>query len=272
MSKRAEAFEKICWVIERLRDPVDGCPWDREQTHISLKPYLIEEAYEVLEAIDSNPTALCDELGDILLQVLLHSQIADDDNRFSVEDVSETLCSKLVRRHPHVFGTTSVESADEVIRNWDAIKQSEEGKSSSDSYAVSRALPSLLRAFKLGKKARKHNFDWDSPRDVWKKVQEEFAELEEVLFKTDSEKSQETLLEELGDLLFTLAQLSRLLGADPEEVLQRGNDKFEKRFRFMHENASQSVASLKSEEREALWARAKDAVGSGIAKSTRSGK
>ena len=225
------SWSNLVSIIAKLRSP-EGCPWDRAQTHESLKRFLLEETYELFEAIDAaNPQAIKDELGDVLLQVLLHAQIAQEKGHFSMEDVVVNLSEKLVRRHPHVFGEVSADTPEEVMVNWDAIKKREktgqERKSVLD--GVPKEFPALMRAEKIQKKAAKVGFDWDHTHEVVEKVKEEFRELEEAA----AAGSQEQLEEELGDLLFAIVNLSRFIKVDPEFALQKATAKFTKRFQLL---------------------------------------
>ena len=224
------SFEELVEVMARLRSQ-GGCPWDREQTHASLKPYLVEEAYEALEAIDREDDAeLCRELGDVLLQVVFHAQIASEEGRFTVEEVGRAIVGKLIRRHPHVFGETQVEGAEQVLTNWERIKQAErqeEDKPDSVLEGVPRQLPALLRAQRIQHKAARVGFDWKGLGGPLDKVEEELGELRQAC---QSGTPQE-LEEEFGDLLFALVNTSRFLKIDAEDALRRAVDKFERRFR-----------------------------------------
>ncbi len=228
--QKQRGFEELVAVMARLRGE-GGCPWDREQTHASLKPYLVEEVYEALEAIDQGDDAeLRRELGDVLLQVVFHAQIASEEGRFSIEEVCRAIVDKLIRRHPHVFGETQVENADQVLSNWERIKQAErqeEDKPDSALEGVPRQLPALLRAQRIQHKAARVGFDWkqlDGPLD---KVEEEWGELRQACQRGTPQE----LEEEFGDLLFALVNTSRFLKIDAEEALRRAVDKFERRFR-----------------------------------------
>ncbi len=221
-------------VVERLREPKEGCPWDIEQTHESLKRYLIEESYEALEAIDlEDYESLTEELGDVLLQILLHSTIGKEVGEFSVHDVIQVVSEKMIYRHPHVFNKEKELTADEVLVQWEELKKKEKKEESlSDSLdGISKYYPSLSRAEKIQKKARKYGFDWDEISYVFNKVEEEILEIKEAMAEKDPEK----VGKELGDLLFSVVNLSRFLDADPELSLNKTSDKFIRRIRRMEE-------------------------------------
>ena len=225
------SFDRLVDVVAMLRSK-NGCPWDLAQTHESLKADLIEEAYELIEAIDAKvPKKICDELGDLLMQVMLHSQIATDRNEFSVDEVIENLTEKLVRRHPHVFGSVVATDENEVLENWEEIKRGEEGnkdrKSSLD--GIPHSLPSLQRAEKIQKKASRAGFDWDTTEDVLPKLQEEIDEIEESIRNDDITEIEM----EIGDLLFSVVNLCRFLNVQPEEALRKSTRKFVDRFQRM---------------------------------------
>jgi tetrapyrrole methylase family protein/MazG family protein len=222
-------------IIKTLRSP-EGCPWDREQTHESLKKYLIEEAYEVLEAIETQDDEhLTDELGDVLLQVMLHSQIGEEDGYFTIEDVIEALTNKMIRRHPHVFADVEINNTDDVVKNWDEIKQQEKASVTSILDGIPKSLPSLSRAMKLQKKAAKVGFDWDDSTPIWNKV---FEELEE--FKQAVEQCNKIEMEkEFGDIVFALVNLSRYYKIDPEVATNSTNQKFYCRFLYIEEKLSE---------------------------------
>lgn len=261
-----EWFEKLVAVQARLRAP-NGCPWDREQTHQTLRTYLIEEAYEVLEALDSGDDAkFAEEMGDLLLQIVFHSQIATEEGRFSVSDVIREIHDKMIRRHPHVFGEIRAKDSAEVLRNWEQIKarerrlKEESGKAVASKTAtepslldgVSRALPATLEGFQLTRKAARIGFDWQDADGVIEKLAEETAELKEALASADEKRIEE----ELGDLLFAAINLSRFLKTDPEIALKKANAKFSRRFRAMEKAArarGQEFKELPREEMEALW-------------------
>ena len=233
-STGGERFEldPLVKVMSRLRSP-DGCPWDIEQSHATLRRYIIEEVYEVLEAIDEqDPTHLCEELGDLLLQIVFHARMAEEAGDFSMQDVVDTVTEKLIRRHPHVFGDISVQDAAEVIVNWDAIKRREKKqKPKSALDGVPQGLPALLRANKLQMKAAKVGFDWDDIAPVWDKVAEELAELRQAA--TSGNPSE--IEDELGDVVFAVVNLGRFLGVETEVALNRANNKFSRRFHQVEE-------------------------------------
>ena len=228
-STGGERFEldPLVKVMSRLRSP-DGCPWDIEQSHATLRRYIIEEVYEVLEAIDEqDPTHLCEELGDLLLQIVFHARMAEEAGDFSMQDVVDTVTEKLIRRHPHVFGDISVQDAAEVIVNWDAIKRREKKqKPKSALDGVPQGLPALLRANKLQMKAAKVGFDWDDIAPVWDKVAEELAELRQAAANGNPAEIED----ELGDVVFAVVNLGRFLGVETEVALNRANNKFSRRF------------------------------------------
>lgn len=227
----SSAIEELRQIVARLRAP-DGCPWDREQTHASLRGSLLEEAHEVVEAIDEADDAhLCEELGDLLLQVVMHSQIAAETSRFTLDDVARSISEKLVRRHPHVFGDQEAKTSDAVVKQWDEIKRAEKGGKRPESVldGVSGALPALMYAEKITKKAAKVGFDWDSIEPVIAKICEEVAETEEVLAAEPVDRAR--LEEEIGDLLFAVTNLARKTKVEPEVALRGATQKFARRFR-----------------------------------------
>ncbi len=234
--KPSTSFDGLLTLMKRLRAP-DGCPWDREQTHSSLLPYLLEESAEVIEAAhEKNPEHLCEELGDVLLQVVFHAQIAEEAGDFTIQDVIRVLSEKLVRRHPHVFGDAHAETPEAVSQQWEQIKRTEGAPSSSVVSSVldkvPRSLPSLARAEKLASKAGKAGFQWATAEDAFAKVQEEWAELQAEL-----EGPHERRQEELGDLLQALAIWASTRGISAETALIQGNAKFERRFRALETQA-----------------------------------
>ena len=251
-------FNKLRGIIAELRSP-NGCPWDLKQTHESLKKYLIEESYEVIEAIqEKDYDHLIEELGDVLLQVLLHAQIGEDDGYFSIDDVIQGLSSKMVRRHPHVFGDTTAETAEDVVRNWQEIKQVEKGSCNTSILdEVGMSLPNIIRAFELQKKAAKVGFDWPDVAGAWEKVKEEMVEFEEEIAK---DHSSESSVKEFGDILFALVNVARFYDIEPDEALFRTNQKFIHRFHYIEERVRESGKSFKDftlEELDDFWNEAK---------------
>lgn len=240
--------------MAKLRSP-SGCPWDREQTHQSLKPYLLEEAYEVLEALDfENDDDIAEELGDLLLQVLFHAQIASEEKRFDIEDVIRNLNDKLIRRHPHVFGNAVITNADQQKKHWEKIKR-QEGKASVLN-GVPVSLPALIRAVRLQQKASTVGFDWNSMEPVMDKVSEELDELRAAFETGDTDR----MTEELGDFLFSLANVSRFLRIDPEDALRQTCRKFTERFHFIEErleNEGKPFEKTTLEEMDGIWEDAK---------------
>ena len=223
-------IDELREIVARLRAP-GGCPWDREQTHASLRGCLIEEAYETVEAIERGDDAhFCEELGDLLLQVVMHSQMASESGRFTLDDVAAQLAEKLVRRHPHVFGEAEAADTGAVLQRWEEIKRAEKGNTHTSLLdGVSAALPALLHAEKITKRAARVGFDWESPVQVIGKIREELAETEEALAHGDPGKIEE----ELGDLLFAAVNLARKIKVEPEVALRRATGKFSARFRAL---------------------------------------
>jgi tetrapyrrole methylase family protein/MazG family protein len=269
----AEGFAELVRLMARLRAP-DGCPWDRKQTHESLKPYLVEEAYEVLESIDEgNIAALREELGDLLLQVLFHAQIGAEHGRFTISDVIEGLSQKLIRRHPHVFGPKEAATArepgtaEEVLTRWETIKEGERqesGQAESALDGIPKTLPALLRAFQIQSRASRVGFDWSEPAPVMAKVNEELEELREALAPRDaapkSDREQTAVEAEFGDVLFALVNLARFLKVNPEEALRKATNRFIDRFRYIEEQAARRGRRLKDmtlAEMDVWWEEAK---------------
>jgi MazG family protein len=291
MPTTGERFERAVAIMERLRAP-GGCPWDREQTFDSIKPYTLEETYEVLEAIDNRDWhELAGELGDLLLQVLFYAEMAQEQSSFSIDDVLDRLSAKLVNRHPHVFGDVKADTAAEVKKNWEALKVEERKKRQASDETVkekqqsilagvSSAMPSLLEAHKLSSRAAQAGFDWPNIEGLFDKLHEETAELREELQKFPSpgpqpqgrgvagsgrtavpESLQERLEGEVGDLFFVLVNIARYLSVDPESALRKSNRKFKRRFQWMEERLHESgraADQASTEELESLWQRAKD--------------
>ncbi len=259
-------FEELVDIMAKLRSE-GGCPWDREQTHQTLRPYLIEEAYEVLDALDNGEDGdFRDELGDLLLQVVFHAQIAAEERRFDIHDVARAINDKLVRRHPHVFGDTRADTADEVLTNWEKIKREEKGEEGPGSVldGLPAGMPALLRAYRIQEKVARVNFDWDEITAVLEKVREETVELRKALEQAD----RANIEEEMGDLLFALVNLSRHLNVPPEDALRRSNDKFIRRFRYIEaalELKGESLERATFEELDTLWDEAKQRESDGDA-------
>jgi tetrapyrrole methylase family protein/MazG family protein len=252
-------FAELVEIMARLRGE-DGCPWDREQTPESIKPYLIEETYEVLEAIgEQDPAKLKEELGDLMLQVVFHAQMAEEAGAFTISDVLAGINDKLTRRHPHVFGDGTAETAQEVLFNWEQIKQSERRTAKGEASlleGVPRELPALLRAHRLQEKASRVGFDWREIQGVFHKVEEELAELRAAMEGQAGDRVEA----EFGDLLFALVNLSRFLAVNPEEALRKTIARFIARFRYIEEELARCGRSLREatlEEMDALWAEAK---------------
>jgi len=232
-------IDRLLAVMSRLRDPVDGCPWDLEQNFKTIAPYTIEEAYEVADAIErDNMKDLKEELGDLLLQVVFHARMAEEQKLFSFEDVAAAIADKLIYRHPHVFGDQSAANADDVLGIWNARKDAEKVNDSAID-GVTRGLPSLLRAQKLQKKAAKARFVWPDAESAWAKLEEELQEL-----KSAPDKENEA--EELGDLMFCIVNYARMKGHDAEEVLTATNRKFERRFKAMESNLKKENLDMDS--------------------------
>ena len=260
------AFSDFVRLIARLRAP-GGCPWDREQTHASLKPMTLEEAYEVLMAIDEGTDEdLAGELGDLLLQVVFHAQIAAEEGRFTVDDVIGKVAAKMVRRHPHVFGGETAASSGEVLRNWEALKQAERQASGKAAHAesmldsVPRSLPAVMEAFQASTKVARVGFEWPDAAGALAKLEEETRELRDEAGRTAPDPRR--VAEEVGDLLFTAVNVARLLGVDPESALKAANRKFRRRFGHVEarlREGGRGPADSTLDEMEALWQEAKAA-------------
>jgi tetrapyrrole methylase family protein/MazG family protein len=251
-----QRFGELLSIMARLRAE-GGCPWDREQTRESLRPFLIEEAHEVLEAIDAaDPSLLREELGDLLFQVVFHARIAEERGEFTMGDVLVALADKMIRRHPHVFGDRRVESAAQALSQWEAIKRAEGGPGRSALHGIPKSLPALLRAQRVQHRASRVGFDWQEPMAALVKVEEELGELTGAL----RERCDEAVRAEIGDLLFAVVNVARLAGADPDSALRAAVDRFQTRFQRMEDAADHSGRELRSltlEEMERLWAEAK---------------
>ena len=260
-------FDELVAVMARLRAP-GGCPWDREQTYESLAPYLLEEAFESFDAIHEattgKPENLREELGDLLLQIIFHSQIAEELGDFTIEDVCATIAKKMILRHPHVFGDVKLDTANDVLNNWDELKRAEreitkKEEKPKDSILddVPLAFPALIEANKLTKKAAKVNFDWENSEQIFDKLNEEIDELKAEIAVGENGKIED----EIGDLLFVIVNLARHFDVEPETALKRTNRKFRRRFKFIEselKNLGKSFAESSLEEMDALWNRAKE--------------
>jgi MazG family protein len=255
-----ETLDRVVEIMARLRS-ADGCPWDREQTLETLKVYLLEESYEVRDALErGDPAALREELGDLLFQIVFQSRIAEEKGWFGIREVAAGIADKLVRRHPHVFGTSRLESSQEVVRQWEELKEEERrrGGKGSRLAGVPPELPALLRALRLSEKAARAGFDWENDGQVFEKVREEIGEWEEAASRGDGEAA----LAELGDLLFSLVNVARRMGIDPEAALQSANGRFTRRFAWMETSLARAGTALEAagaSRLEELWQEAKRA-------------
>lgn len=257
MEKKYKNLEELIEVVAKLRAP-DGCPWDREQTHTSLRPNMLEEAYEAVDAIDENNMAhLREELGDVLLQVLLHSQIASESNEFTLDDVAKELKEKLIHRHPHVFGTAKINNADDVLKTWDKLKSEEKTERKSAMDGLSRSQAALISAQKISKRAVKTGFEWPNEESLYDCVMSEIEEFKEA----EIEKDKNHMEEEMGDILFAIVNLARWNKIDAEQALLKANKKFEKRFRKMEDLATKPLNDYSFEEFDNLWKQAKKSLG-----------
>ena len=258
MSDATESFRKLIEIVDTLMGE-NGCPWDNVQTRESLKPYLVEETYEVLEALDTNdPDQIKDELGDLLYQILFHSKISSKNNEFDIKDVLDNLKEKMVRRHPHVFKEGQINTPDQVIERWEEIKKEEKTHSNHPSIldSVPKQLPSLLKAQKLQKKAAKEGFDWDEISDVFDKLDEEISEFKSAVLEGKGTDIQS----ELGDILFVLVNIAKFKKIDAEEALRSTNNKFIKRFQHIEKEVAKQGKTLKEtslEDMERHWQNAK---------------
>jgi tetrapyrrole methylase family protein/MazG family protein len=253
---RDSAFERLVNIMVRLRSE-NGCPWDKEQTRETLKPYLIEEAYELLEAIEKNdPHQIKEELGDLLFQIIFHCQIASEQGEFDVWDVLESITEKMLNRHPHVFGDDKIKDSSQVLQRWEEHKKREGKLKDSVLEGIPAALPSLLRAHRVQERASRVGFDWSKREKVYEKLKEELREFEAAL----EEGSKDEIESEIGDLLFSLVNISRFSGINPEDALRRTTDKFIKRFKYIEEEARKQgkhVSELTLSEMDNLWEEAK---------------
>ena len=251
-------LQRLVELMATLRGP-DGCPWDRKQTPESLKPFLVEECYEVVDAIEEGaPAKVRDELGDLLFQIIFHARIAEEAGQFTINDVITAIHEKMTRRHPHVFGDDKLATDKEVLSNWEEIKRREKGHEDRKSIleGVPKELPSLLRAHRLQERAARVGFDWAHLNEAMPKLDEEIAEFKESLKSEDAGKIEE----ELGDVFFMLVNISRFLGVNPEDALRKTISKFIHRFRYIEEHAEQAGRSLNDmtlDEMERLWQESK---------------
>lgn len=254
VEKSEYKFEDLIEIVKILRSP-EGCPWDREQTHKSVRSDFIEETYEVIEAIDTDDLDLLkEELGDVLLQVALHSEIESEKGTFNIDDVCDGICKKLIIRHPHVFGSVNADTTEQVLKNWDAIKMQTKSQQTQTQAmeSVSKALPSLMRSTKVQKKAAKAGFDWEKPEDALDKLMEECEELKAAMQNDDRENQ----VEEIGDVLFSAVNVARLLNIDSEHALYDACDKFIGRFSKVEALAEERGIDMKNaslSELDSLW-------------------
>jgi len=253
----SSSFDRLVAIMDRLREP-GGCPWDREQTLDTLAPYFLEEAYEVVDAIaTAEPKKLCEEIGDLLLQIVFVARIARENGWFGIDEVCDAISDKMVRRHPHVFGDREVDDSAEVMRNWEDIKRSERADHPDASVldGVPGSLPALLKAYRMTEKASAVGFDWRKPADVMSKMREEMDELEAEL-NTEDNAITDRVRAEMGDVLFVMANLARHLGVEPETALQGTNASFKRRFEKMEEVAralDRDFREMSLEDQDALW-------------------
>lgn len=259
LARGADQMARLLKIMARLRRPGDGCPWDLEQTIESIKPNLIEEAYEALDAMESgNRADLAEELGDLLLQIIFQAQIAAEEGTFNFADVAQGISDKLVRRHPHIFGDVKVRDSKDVLRNWDAIKKTEKKVRKSALDGVPKHVPPLHRAYQLQRRAARVNFDWPDIADVFKKLDEEVRELKTAVKR----KQRQGIIEELGDLLFSVVNVARFMKLDPAYALERTNAKFVRRFEVVEKEITASGRKLKDctlAEMDAIWNRVRAA-------------
>ena len=255
-------FRELLNIMEKLRGE-KGCPWDKEQTRESLKPYIVEEAYELLEAIEENdPEKIKEELGDLLFQIVFQSQIARENKEFDMSDIIDKIAKKMVSRHPHVFGNTTCSTSDEVVAQWEVQKKREGKLRESILEGVPETLPSLLRAHRLQKRAAGVGFDWERADDVFKKLDEELKEFKEAL----GTKNKDMIEDELGDIFFMLVNISRFIGVNPEDAHRKTISKFIHRFRYIEMKAaeqSRTLSDMTLDEMDKLWDEAKSREGKG---------
>jgi len=261
VGKIMESFDRLIEIMERLRAP-GGCPWDAEQTHKSLIRHLIEESYELADAVEKEDADhMAEELGDVLLQVVFHATIAKGNNSFTMDNVINQLCDKLIHRHPHVFADATVRDSKDVIRNWEKLKKKEESKQARESIlsGIPESMPALLQALKIQSTVSRVGFDWDAPEEVMLKIDEEQAELADAMEEGDIKKIED----EIGDLIFSVVNLSRLLHVDPETALRSTNRKFTRRFYEIEKAAKERgvrLVDMPMAEKDAIWEEAKDRI------------
>ncbi|PIR26408.1 MAG: nucleoside triphosphate pyrophosphohydrolase [Deltaproteobacteria bacterium CG_4_10_14_0_2_um_filter_43_8] len=257
MQLKQRGFAQLTEIMALLRHPEKGCPWDLKQSYQSITAHTIEEAYEVVDAIEAADFAeLKEELGDLLLQVVFYAQMAREENRFTIDDVINGICEKLIRRHPHIFADVEAKDSETVLKNWEAIKQAEKKEKAKDETLLSgipKHLPSLLAAHRIGEKTSRVGFDWKNTEGVFAKLEEEVLELEEA----QAEKNAEAIEHEFGDVLFTLAQAGRHLGLNAETALRKANVRCMQGFAWMEKNADAELSTLSERELEDLWQQAK---------------
>ena len=257
---RKEEFKELVNIVRKLRSP-KGCPWDREQSPKTLKPYMVEEVYEAIEAIDQNDhKKLCEELGDMLLHIVMQAQFAAEEGKFKIEDVIRSINEKMVRRHPHVFGRKRVKTAEEVLERWEKIKQKEVAKAGEQHKgilaSIPQSLPALYRADKVQRRAARVGFDWDSVAGAWKKVYEEIREIKSEIQNPKSKQGK--IKEEIGDLLFAGVNVARKLGIDAEEALQNSTSKFTRRFKEIEKHLKNKKLTLRQMDK--IWNEVKKKV------------
>jgi XTP/dITP diphosphohydrolase len=250
LNQKMEAFSRLLIIMDELREK---CPWDKKQTFQSLRMLTLEETYELSDAIlKNNLLEIQEEIGDVFLHLVFYSKIAEESNSFDVADCLHSICEKLIRRHPHIYGDIKVNSAEEVKKNWEQIKLTERKKSVLS--GVPSSLPSLVKAYRIQEKTSQVGFDWENKEQVWEKVVEEMDEFKEELMKNESMERKE---EEFGDLLFSLVNYARFEGINPENALEKVNLKFTKRFEYIESKAGEKLTSLSLDEMNILWAEAK---------------
>ena len=254
IEEKLKAFRRLLEVLDTLREK---CPWDKKQTNESLRPNTIEETYELCDALIKDDTAnICKELGDVLLHVCFYAKIGSEKQQFDIADVCNKLCDKLIYRHPHVYGDNVANSAGDVVKSWEQLKLKEKDGNKTLLSGVPASLPSLIKAYRIQDKARNVGFDWENKEDVWDKVKEEIQEYQTEIYKMDKEKA----TDEFGDLMFSLINAARLYNIDPDNALERTNQKFIRRFNFVEQQTIQQGCNLKDmtlQEMDNLWNEAK---------------